>query len=81
MLRSHPDNVTDERLLILYDTEKNICYDIGSFYTSPDLGKHNRCDLHPRWSDDGRRVCIDSVHDHVRQMYIIDVSSLTANLQ
>ena len=78
---TYPDDVTDERLLILYDTEKNIRYDIGSFYTSPDLGKHNRCDLHPRWSADGRRVCIDSVHDHVRQMYMIDVSSLTANSQ
>jgi hypothetical protein len=32
-----------------------------------------RCDLHPRWSRDGRRVCIDSVHDGTRQMYVMDV--------
>jgi len=32
-----------------------------------------RCDLHPRWSRDGRRVCVDSVHDGTRQMYVMDV--------
>jgi hypothetical protein len=32
-----------------------------------------RCDLHPRWSRDGRQVCIDSVHDGSRQIYVVDV--------
>ena len=51
---------------------------LGSFHADPGLGKENRCDLHPRWSRDGRQVCIDSVHESQRQMYVIDVSSLTA---
>jgi hypothetical protein len=33
-----------------------------------------RCDLHPRWSRDGHRVCLDSVHDGTRQMYTLDVT-------
>lgn len=37
-----------------------------------------RCDLHPRWSRDSRQVCIDSVHDGSRQMYVVDVADLTA---
>ena len=76
---TYPDDVSNERLLILYDVANDQRYDIGSFYTSPDLGKPNRCDLHPRWHPDGRQVCIDSVHEQVRQMYLVDVSSITGN--
>ena len=75
---TYPDSVSNERLLILYDVENDRRYDIGSFYTDPNLGKPNRCDLHPRWNPDSRQVCIDSVHEQVRQMYLIDVSNLTA---
>jgi len=75
---TYPDSVSNERLLILYDVENDRRYDIGSFYTDPNLGKPNRCDLHPRWNPDSRQVCIDSVHEQVRQMYLIDVSQLTA---
>lgn len=37
-----------------------------------------RCDLHPRWSRDGRRICVDSVHEGTRQMFVMDVSEWTA---
>lgn len=73
---TYPDPDTNERILILYDCDKQVRHDLGSFYTDPDLRKENRCDLHPRWSRDGRQVCIDSVHEHQRQMYLIDVSAL-----
>ena len=51
---TYPDESTNERLLILYDVKNDCRYDIGSFYTDPKLGKHNRCDLHPRWNLNGR---------------------------
>lgn len=73
---TYPDPVTNERLLILYDVRSGIRYDLGSFYTDPGLAKENRCDLHPRWSRDGRLACIDSVHESERQIYIVDLSAI-----
>lgn len=73
---TYPDAQTNERVLFLFDVANGVRHDLGSFYTDPDLGKENRCDLHPRWRRDGRQVCIDSVHQFERQMYIIDVSRL-----
>ena len=66
------------RDLILYDAHNDLPYIIGEFYTPPDLGKHNRCDLHPRWSPDNKSVSIDSTHEGSRQQYIVDVSDFTA---
>lgn len=73
---TYPDAQTNERILFLYHVGRGIRYDIGTFYTRPDLKKENRCDLHPRWSRDGRHVCIDSIHDGNRQMYVLDVGAL-----
>jgi hypothetical protein len=56
---------------------EDVRYDIGEFYAPPDLKKENRCDLHPRWNRDGRAVCIDSVHEDARRMYVIDVAQIT----
>lgn len=72
---TYPD-ATDHRQLIVFDTATGQLHELASLYTDPALGKVNRCDLHPRWSRDGRRVCIDSVHEGERQMYLVDVSTL-----
>ena len=71
---TYPDARTHERILFLYDMDTGQRHDLGSFYADPTLSKENRCDLHPRWSRDGRQICIDSVHQGERQMYLIDVA-------
>lgn len=73
---TYPDDSTHERFLFLFDMQTGERRNLGSFYATPDLSKENRCDLHPRWSRDGKQVCIDSVHEGQRQMYVLDVSSI-----
>ena len=73
---TYPDSQSNKRLLILYDVENDLRYNIGEFYTPPDLGKHNRCDLHPRWGPGDKQVSIDSVHEGSRQQYIVQVSDI-----
>jgi len=75
---TYPDALRSERTLILYDLRSNTRYDIGRFYSSPELAGPIRCDLHPRWNRDGTKVCIDSVHEGQRQMYVIDVSQIVS---
>jgi len=73
---TYPDDKTHERFLFLFDMQTGERRNLGTFYATPDLSKENRCDLHPRWSRDGREVCIDSVHEHQRQMYVLDVAAI-----
>lgn len=77
---TYPDSLTNKRDLFIYSESKHKAYSLGSFYTSPDLGKENRCDLHPVWKQDGKQVCIDSVHESSRQKYIVDVTSFIKKL-
>lgn len=64
--------------LFLYRMDTGVRYNVARFAADPAQRGHLRCDLHPRWSRDGRTVCVDSTHQGTRQMYLVDVSTLTA---
>ena len=34
------------------------------------------CDLHPRWTADGKRAVFDSIHEGTRQIYAVNVAAL-----
>ena len=72
---SYPDRER-MRTLILYRPDDNYRVDIGRFFSPKELDGEIRCDLHPRWSRDGQKVCIDSAHEGHRQMYVLDVSDI-----
>ena len=47
---------------------------LGHFRLPPEYAGEWRCDTHPRFSPDGRKVVIDSAHGgNGRQMYLIDI--------
>lgn len=75
---TYPDRY-DMRTLMLVNWPDGNRIDIARTYSpKAKWWGEIRCDLHPRWSRDGRQVCIDSVHEGTRQVYVIDVSEWTA---
>lgn len=68
--------IDEHRTLMLYEVATGRRIDIGRYHSPPELTGEIRCDLHPRWSRDGRRVCVDSAHEGDRQMYEVDVSAV-----
>lgn len=72
---TYPDE-TDHRTLILLEWVTGRRIDIGRFFAPPVADWQIRCDLHPRWNRDGTRICLDSLHEGPRRMYVLDVSSI-----
>jgi hypothetical protein len=72
---SYPDKAR-QRHLLLFNLASGKLVQIGRFFAPWQFSGVVRCDLHPRWSPDGRFISIDSAHEGVRQSYILDVSSI-----
>ena len=65
-----------ERLsgLLLYNPSSDRKVLLGRFHSEPLFTGDIRCDLHPRWSPDGKTITFDAVHEGRRQIYAVDVS-------
>lgn len=74
---TYPD-AEGKRTLILYDLAGRKRMDLGRFLSPTPRQVEIRCDLHPRWRQDGRQICLDSVHEGYRGMYVLDVTDLQA---
>lgn len=62
----------------LYHVKTGKRVPLGHFRSPPQYAGEWRCDTHPRFSPDGRKVVIDSPHDGGRQMYLIDVREIVS---
>ena len=61
----------------LFNTRTGRRVDLASFHSPPAYTGEWRCDTHPRFSRDGRTVCVDSAHGgDDRQLYELDVSGI-----
>jgi hypothetical protein len=59
--------------LFLYNLKNNNLEELGEFFQSFDYYGETRCDLHPRFSFDGKKVFFDSVHEGKRYLYMMEL--------
>jgi hypothetical protein len=57
--------------LFVFDMENFGLQKAGEFFEGFKFEDQSRCDLHPSWSLDGKRIFIDSVHSGKRQLYCL----------
>ena len=62
--------------ILLYDTITNKLLVLGEFLSPVTYFGENRCDLHPRFSDNENIITFDSVHEGTRQQYSLDISKI-----
>ncbi|NQU45354.1 hypothetical protein HQ520_18900 [bacterium] len=70
---TYPDRLR-RRTLILYDLHKKHRTNLARLFVPFNFDGNFRCDLHPRWSRDGKQIAFDSVHEGRRRLYIADLS-------
>ena len=60
----------------LYEIATGRATPLGRYFSPKKYAGEWRCDTHPRFSPDGRAICIDSPHEGGRQMYLIDIARI-----
>lgn len=64
------------RMAILKILNENFNIVVGKAFAPFKYDNDTRCDLHPRWSRDGKKICFDSVHEGHRGLYVINVDGI-----
>jgi hypothetical protein len=68
-------NADGVQRLALVETATGDVTEIGRFvHRTPSAVRDMRCDLHPRWSLDGRLLTVDTIHEGERKIMLLDVS-------
>lgn len=66
---TYPDR---RRLQSLYIMKGNAVVRIARFFSPFKYSEDTRCDLHPRWSRDGKLICVDASFDGRRAVYVVN---------
>lgn len=74
---SYPDKSRMQHLYV-YDRKRDVVIPLLELYHSTRYSGECRCDLHPRFSRDGKMIFFDSVYNGRRQLCYVDVSSITS---
>ena len=82
---SYPNRARVQELKILKDSDiyAREMKVVAKVFAPFKYDNDTRCDLHPRWSRDGKKICFDSVFEGHRGLYVVEVPDnlKTENLQ
>lgn len=72
---SYPDKVRIADLKLLKDTdiEGTDVRVIARVFAPFKYDNDTRCDLHPRWSRDGKKICFDACFEGYRGLYVVNL--------
>lgn len=75
---TYPTGVRRQQTPYLYHVPTRKRHDLGRFHSPKEYTGEWRCDTHPRSSNDGKLVTIDSPHGGTgRQIWLLDISGIT----
>ena len=71
---SYPSRARIQELKILKDSDVDAkeMKVVAKVFAPFKYDNDTRCDLHPRWSRDGKKVCFDSVFEGHRGLYVVE---------
>ena len=72
---SYPNRARIQELKVLKDSDVDAreMKVVARVFAPFKYDNDTRCDLHPRWSRDGKKVCFDSVFEGHRGLYMVEV--------
>lgn len=75
IIDSYPD-LSRMQSLIAYNQNSQEIIKLGEFFHDMKHAVYTRCDLHPRFSKDGKRVYFDTLYTGKRELCYVDVSNV-----
>jgi len=69
---TYPNDLRNQYLYV-YDFQSKKRKNIAVLNSPMKYFDENRCDLHPRWSNDGKTICIDNTNDKIRTIQLYKI--------
>lgn len=77
LIDNYPNRKRIQSLKILTENE---AYNVVKVFSPFKYDNDTRCDLHPRWSRDDKKICFDGCFNGKRRLYTVDVSNITKEI-